>query len=539
VSRGGAAALVMVAAAGFGVQGAGFWVGSGFAEPGTQNVAPRTYPEPRTLNPEPALVRVGFARAGGGYTVSSLPLESYVARVLAGEAARGSRPAALEALAITIRTFALANRGRHRADGFDMCDQTHCQVVRAADAETERAAQATAGRLLLWRGAPASVFYTASCGGRTERPSSVWPGADDPPFLPSRNDDACDGAPSWTAEIDERDLFRALRAAGFSGERLRRMRIASVNASGRVASLALEGLRPDRISGQDLRVAVGRTLGWQHIKSTSFDLRRDDEVYRFSGHGYGHGVGLCVIGSTRLAERGVSAEAILARYFPGASLTPAAQRQTGVGHPSDPRVASGGVGHPSDPRPAARPAAAAGVLLTLPDGDEGQRDGILQQTLRARDELARTLRVSSPAAVTLRFHATTDDYERATGQPWFTSATAVRGELHLLPLAVLRDRGVLERTIRHELVHLMTDSVLATRQQWVREGAAIYFAGVQPIAGDVPQRPVFVPSPRASCPDDNELRQPVSVGALSNAYARARACFARQLAAGRTWRDVR
>src|SRR6185436_11561691 len=109
---------------------------------------------------------------------------------------------------------------------------------------------------------------------------------------------------------------------------------------------------------------------------------------------YGHGVGLCVIGSTRLAERGVSAEAILARYFPGASLAPAAPRQTGVGHPSDPRVASGGVGHPSDPRvasggvghpsdpkPAASPAAAAaGVLLTLPDGDEGQRTAILQQT---------------------------------------------------------------------------------------------------------------------------------------------------------------
>jgi SpoIID/LytB domain protein len=455
-------------------------------------------------------------------------MERYVARVLAGEARRGSGPAALEALAITIRTFALANPGRHRADGFDMCDQTHCQVVRTADVETERAAQATAGRLLLWRGVPASVFYTASCGGRTETPSEVWPGAEDPPFLPSKHDDACQGAPAWTAEIDGRDLLRALRAAGFSGDRLRGVRVASRNASGRVASLALEGLRPDRISGQDLRVAVGRTLGWLHIKSTAFDLRRDGEVYRFSGHGFGHGVGLCVIGSARLAERGVSAEAILARYFPSASIS-------GVGHLSGPRVTAGGVGHPSDPRPAA----AGGVLLTLPDRDEGQRAAILQQTLRARDDLARTLGVAPPANVTLRFHPTTDDYERATAQPWFTAATAVRGELHLLPLAVLRDRGVLERTIRHELVHLMTDAALATRPQWVREGAAIYFAGVPPVPGEVPQRPAFVPPPRTSCPEDNELRQPVSVGALSNAYARARACFARQIAAGRAWRDVR
>jgi len=47
---------------------------------------------------------------------------------------------------------------------------------------------------------------------------------------------------------------------------------------------------------------------------------------------------------------GPSYQAILARYFPGASISRADQRQTtaggqtGVGHPSDPRVASGGVG---------------------------------------------------------------------------------------------------------------------------------------------------------------------------------------------------
>ena len=116
--------------------------------------------------PQPQL-RVGFSKPGGGYRLETLPLETYVARVLAGEAARDSQPAALEALAITIRTFALANRGRHRADGFDLCDQTHCQVLRAATAATEKAAAATAGRLLVRAGAPASVYYTASCGGRT------------------------------------------------------------------------------------------------------------------------------------------------------------------------------------------------------------------------------------------------------------------------------------------------------------------------------------------------------------------------------------
>jgi stage II sporulation protein D len=260
-------------------------------------------------------VRIGFLR-GGSYEVATIPLEAYIARVLAGEAARESPPAALEALAIAIRTYAATNRGRHRADGFDLCDQTHCQVVRTATASTERAAGTTAGVVLLFKGEPASIYYSASCGGRTERPSSVWPGAIDPPFLPSRRDDACAGQPEWEAELQLNDLQRALRAAGFSGQ-LRRVRIDAHNKSGRVSRVKVDGLSPGELSGQDLRMAVARVPALPQIRSAAFDLKRSGDQYRFSGHGSGHGVGLCVIGSVNLAARGETAETILRRYFPG------------------------------------------------------------------------------------------------------------------------------------------------------------------------------------------------------------------------------
>ena len=266
----------------------------------------------------PVTVRVGVLQ-NGSYRVSAIPLEGYVARVVAGEAALNSEPAALQALAITVRTFALANRGRHRADGFDMCDETHCQVMRTATAATERAAHDTKGRVLLHNGRPASVYYSASCGGRTEVPSAVWPGAANPPYLPSRPDRACSGEPAWTADIRSADLERALVAAGFMGG-LRGIRVASRNESGRVAHMTIEGFTPSDISGQDLRVAVGRTLGWQFIKSTAFDLTRSGSVYRFAGQGSGHGVGLCVIGATHLAASGQRAAAILHRYFPGLQI---------------------------------------------------------------------------------------------------------------------------------------------------------------------------------------------------------------------------
>jgi len=480
------------------------------------------------------LVRVGFLKPGGGYTVETIPLETYVARVLAGEAARGSRPAALEALAITIRTFALSNRSRHRADGFDLCDQTHCQVVRQATAATARAAASTAGRVLLRGGVPAAVYYTASCGGRTEIPSAVWPGADDPSYLPSQPDDACGGTPHWTADLTAADLTRALRRGGYRGDRLDDLRVASRTTSGRAGTLNLTGMRPDAITGQDLRVLVGRALGWQHILSTAFDVRRSGGVFTFTGVGSGHGVGLCVIGSARLASAGETADAILARYYPGLRIGSV----TGATLTEPAAIA------------ARRPPYGGDIMLSLPEGDEGERASIIDLVSRSRDELARTLGVQAPRELRIRFHESIDGYSRTTSQPWFMPGAVTGGGIELAPLAILRERGALERTLRGELVRLMTDRELNSRPLWVSVGLALHLADVGDDRSSSPQdRSAPAPEvhpfpgirivPSLECPSDAELSRPVSAGALASAYARARACVERQLAGGKPWRDVR
>jgi SpoIID/LytB domain protein len=512
------------------------------ARPGTNQVLP--------ASPSGLQIRIGVTRPGGGYSVTTMALDAYVARVLAGEAARDSPPAALEALAIAVRTFTLANRNRHGADGFDLCDETHCQVMRVATPVTERAAVATTDRVLLHNGVPASIYYSASCGGRTERPSAVWPGAEDPPYLPSQPDDACGGAPAWSAELVADDLVRALRAAGFRGERLRNIEIVSRTGSGRVGRLRVEGLVPETVSAQDLRMDVGRTLGWQFIRSAAFELKRTGDRYRFSGHGSGHGVGMCVIGSTRLAASGRTADEILQRYFPGLTIgSPVGVNAARVSRSSREPAAAPAPRAPATPPSAPRtgsPEASPNVarplapfpelLVSLPDGDESERAFITDLTGRARTALAGELGVRPPR-VTLRFHPTIDSFQRATRQPWFTVSATINGDIHLLPPAVLKERGVLDRSIRHELVHVMTNAALAGRRVWVREGAALYFADQSPSPEPAAGR---LASPaRIVCPGDAELLQPVSVGALTNAYARAEACFARQLAQRRSWKDVR
>lgn len=448
-----------------------------------------------------AAVRVGTMQADGRYDVRTMALEDYVAGVVAGEAAPGSTPAALEALAITVRTFTLANRGRHASDDFDMCDLTHCQVLRRPSAETTRAAAATAGRILEFGGAPAGVYYTASCGGHSERPSAVWSGADDPPFLPSRPDEACDGEPAWRADLSVRDLTRALRTGGFRGDLLRDMRIVRRSSSGRAAWVRLEGFTPEEISGDDLRTLVGRTLGWQFIRSTAFEVQRTGAGFRFAGHGAGHGVGLCVIGAARRAAAGASAEAILAAYFPGLS------------------IATLGSAIADPPR----------VRISLPASEQHKRLAVHDFAVHALSDLAEALGVNAPADIHITFYPTVESYQRATGQPWTTAAATEGHDIQVLPLSLLERRGTLESTIRHEFVHLLTMPALAGRPLWVAEGVASYFAGESGEARSI----------SGTCPTDREMTRPTSADGLRSAYQRAAACVLREIDAGRSWREIR
>jgi stage II sporulation protein D len=482
-------------------------------------------------------IRVGHARPGG-YDLVPVPLEEYVARVLAGEAAARSAPAALEALAIAVRTFAIANLGRHRSDGFDLCDLTHCQVVGAATAATRQAAAATAGQILTYRGQPASIFYTACCGGQSELPSDVWPRAQNQPFLTRRKDAACRNLPEWTSEVAASELLRALRAAGFRGETIRNLRVTRRSGSGRAAVLTIAGLAPDQITGDDLRLAVGRTLGWQLLKSTAFDLKRTASGYRFTGRGSGHGVGLCVIGSARMAAEGRSATKILAEYFPGTKIERLATMTTSDDAPV--RLKPAPTARPADAQAGRKPAPAWPRTITdvridvvLPAAAQPATVSLQKFVRETLAELSARARVALPASIRLVFHPTVESYCRQTKLAWWTAAATGADRIDLLPLAVLQERRIVERTLRHEIAHVLTAPSLAGRPVWVKEGAAIYLSGEQV------DRPVAAP-PNAviACPTDEELLHSESAASLHDAYARAAACFTARIAAGKKWNEV-
>jgi len=467
--------------------------------------------------PEP--LRLGRSLPNGKTRIERIAIDAYIAQVLAGEGQPKASDAAQQALAITARTFAVANRNRHRAEGFDLCDTTHCQVVRPATPTTRRAAQATSGRMLLHQGQPAFVFYSAWCGGHTELASQVWPGAVEYGRTSSLDDDACEGEPAWTSDVRADQIERALRAAGLRGSRLRNLRVLARNDSERVARIRVEGFTPSEMSGHEFRMAVGRVAGWQSLKSTSFDVDRTGTGYRFRGRGFGHGVGLCVIGAGRRASRGESADEILKFYFPGLTVGPVSAFA---------RTESASARAPSgEPR---RDDAGRDVLLVLPGVEEADRNALTTLIRHSRDEIAKHTGVKA-AALRVTVHPSVDSFGRATGQPWWVSGATEGSAIDLLPLTVLRQQGQLERTVRREVTHALLDGALAKRPMWVREGAAAYFAAPAATRQGRPER--------VTCPSDIELLRPISAGSQREAYARAEACFARAIADGKRWDQVR
>jgi SpoIID/LytB domain protein len=433
--------------------------------------------------PSPAL-HVGRVR-DRAYAVESMPLEDYVAGVVAAEAPPGAPQALLDALAILARTYAWGHRGRHQDEGFDVCDLTHCQALGRPTAASTAAAARTRHALLLERDEVAEVYYTADCGGMRASPDEVWPasrarelaGGPDPVSHPS---------PEWTSDVSLPQLHEALLRAGWRGDRLVGVKVVARSASGRALRVALDGLTPRVVDGEAFRLAVGRTLGWHVLKSAAFDASPTAAGVRFTGRGRGHGVGLCVAGAHALAAATADAPAVLGAYFPSLDVGPLLE-----------------------------------VTLDLPLAVEGERARLRAFVLTTIRRLADLIGVEPPWTIAVRVHPTVGSYERATGMPWWSAGTVIGGRVELLPLDALAGRRQVERTLRHELVHALTVEWFAGRPRWVHEGAAVYYA-----AGLGGETVVAAPAD-ASCPSDTEFSSARTAAALAVLHRRAAACYAR------------
>lgn len=83
---------------------------------------------------------------------------------------------ALKAQSLCARTFAASHLNSYSSYGFDVTNDTYCQVYRGLTgitANSRAAVEATAGIYILYKGTPISAMYCSSNGGATEDSENV------------------------------------------------------------------------------------------------------------------------------------------------------------------------------------------------------------------------------------------------------------------------------------------------------------------------------------------------------------------------------
>lgn len=307
---------------------------------------------------------------GGLTVINEVELETYLRGVVPSEIGRPGAEAlaAFEAQAVAARTYAVSHLGTRVSRGFDLYADVMDQVylgVAGEDRTADAAVAGTAGLVLTHGGKPINAYYHANCGGRSETPDAVWPRpaeeflvvCDDKPF--AQGECFCAGARhfTWREKWSAVDLARILRTSlpayltymaetsqradwagrtftprGSSDGRvpgaLRDLRIRERTASGRIAWLDVEtDAGTYHLRGDRCRWVLAPASGNPAIlRSAWFDLDLERSGGRLTqvvarGKGHGHGIGMCQHGAIARARAGQDFRAILAHYYPGATVS--------------------------------------------------------------------------------------------------------------------------------------------------------------------------------------------------------------------------
>lgn len=226
------------------------------------------------------------AAPGALIPIVSMDLETAVASVVAAESLPGFPDEALKAQAIAVRSYFVAGGGRH--EGFDFCDTTHCQFLRAppgVETPAYKATLATQGMVIAYQARAVVAMYTRSCSGITHTPAELGlPPAAYPYFAVDCK--YCRQHPArWHSRISDK------QAAGL------------------------------RSLDERARLETVRRLGWRVIPSDDFTLRKQGSIVFVDGVGQGHGIGLCQAGARAMADEGADFRQILEHYYPNTTLT--------------------------------------------------------------------------------------------------------------------------------------------------------------------------------------------------------------------------
>lgn len=242
--------------------------------------------------------------------VAIVPLEDYVAGVVLSEAGSDQPEEYYKLQAVSCRTYALANQRRHAGEGYEVCDQTHCQVFKGRNTNDVIKSAVTATRNLVVVDANIRLIHAtfhSNCGGETMNAEDLWSKPE--PYLVSTMDTFCVHAPhaTWHRVMPRAQWLSYLQ------------RTYKVNTNDPAVVQAVTehdpACREIYLGGVTPLIPLEQVRDDQKFNSAYFKIHTSGDQVVFDGHGFGHGVGMCQEGAMHMAGAGIPFTDILHHYF--------------------------------------------------------------------------------------------------------------------------------------------------------------------------------------------------------------------------------
>lgn len=246
--------------------------------------------------------------------INDVYIEHYVSGVVESEAGSKEPKEYYKVQSVICRTYALNNRRRHEAEGFQLCDRVHCQVYHNRSKNNPdiiKGTMETTGIVIVDSDINlVTAAFHSNCGGYTCNSEDVWSGYLE--YLRARIDENCTSEPHsyWRHVMPEEEWKKYLaQEHGYPIE-------------DPIAYHAITNYCPDRREivfdprgGNDERIDFKYIRYDLKLQSAYFSIDHVQDSIILEGHGYGHGVGLCQEGAMNMAKRGIPYDDILHYYY--------------------------------------------------------------------------------------------------------------------------------------------------------------------------------------------------------------------------------
>ena len=269
-------------------------------------------------------------RTGGKLTVVNVvDIEDYVKGVITYEMSADWPLEALKAQALCARTYVASYIGSstyYVNYGFDVTNDTYCQVYRGTNLSTDssdRAVDETAGVYITYDGEPISAMFSSSHGGGSEDSENITGSVT--PYLRGVLDpyeaaaDELNSRSSWVVGFTPAELARMVSRSGNTLDSIVSVEAEHSDTGNVIALTFTDGAgRTASFEGADCYRLCTATIG---LSSIHFTVTDTGAGFAFEGSGWGHSLGMSQYGAYAMADTyGYTYDQIVNFYYTGVEL---------------------------------------------------------------------------------------------------------------------------------------------------------------------------------------------------------------------------